>query len=328
MKLTVGRAGFLTTVQDLGRTGWRENGVTIGGALDAQALRVASVLAGNDDCAAGLEFSLGELKCEFDDERIIAWCGGDFDVRISDERVSAGRAARVAAGEQLTVRAPNPASRAWLAISGGIDMPVVLGSRATDLRASFGGWHGRALQDGDVLPLGVAPTLSQQIARALRDQRASGWTAQASWAQPGRERAFLRVLRGVHWSGFQAGAQAALVRESFTVSPESNRMGVRLTGPLLEQSAREELVSEAVAPGTIQVPPNGNPILLLNDCQTIGGYPKIAHVISVDLSLAAALRAGDSVRFQEVTIADAHALLAAREEEFARFRLGIEMRVR
>jgi antagonist of KipI len=328
MKLTLTRSGFLTTVQDLGRSGWREHGVTIGGALDPHALRVANVLVGNDDHAAGLEVTVGELKSEFDDEHIIAWCGGGFDVRIGDERVLAGRAARVGAGEELIVTAPNPASHAWLAISGGIDVPVVLGSRATDLRAGFGGWHGRALQDGDVLPLGTAPVLSQQISRALRHQRVSTWTAQASWTQPGRERAFLRVLRGADWSRFEPPAQAALVRESFTVSPESNRMGVRLTGPLLEQSAREDLISEAVAPGTIQVPPDGNPILLLNDCQTIGGYPKIAHVISADLSLAAALRAGDSVRFQEVTIANAHALLAAREEEFARFRLGIEVRVR
>jgi antagonist of KipI len=327
MKLTVARAAFLTTVQDLGRTGWREHGVTIGGALDPHALRLANVLVGNDDGAAGLEMTLGDLKLECGDERVIAWCGGAFDVRVGEQRVSAGHAAIVRVGEKMIIKAPDPASRAWLAISGGIDVRLVLGSRATDLRGSFGGWQGRALRDGDVLPLGSASVLSQQIARALQDQRVSTWTAQADWVQPGGEHAFLRIIRGADWSRFPAAAQAALVREPFIVSPESNRMGARLSGPLLEQSAREDLISEAVAPGTIQVPPDGNPILLLNDCQTIGGYPKIAHVISVDLSLAAALRPGDTVRFREVTIAHALALLAAREEDFARFRVGIEMHV-
>jgi antagonist of KipI len=327
MKLTVGRAGFLTTVQDLGRTGCREHGVTIGGALDPHALRVANVLVGNENGAAGLEITLGDLSLESGDERVIAWCGGAFDVRIGDDRVSAGHAAIVRAGEKLIIKAPDPASRAWLAISGGIDVRVVLGSRATDLRGSFGGWQGRVVRDGDVLPLGSAPVLSQQIARALQNHRVSTWTAQADWVQPGGEHAFLRIIRGAGWSRFLAAAQTALVREPFIVSPESNRMGARLTGSRLEQSAREDLISEAVAPGTIQVPPDGNPIVLLNDCQTVGGYPKIAHVISVDLSLAAALQAGDTVRFREVTIAHALTLLAAREEEFARFRLGIEMHV-
>jgi antagonist of KipI len=327
MSLTVARAGFLTIVQDLGRTGWREHGVTIGGALDPHALRVANVLVGNEDGAAGLEITLGEIKLDCGDERVIAWCGGAFDVWIGEERVSAGHAAIVRAGEKLIIKAPDPASRAWLAISGGIDVPFVLGSRATDLRGTFGGWQGRALRDGDVLPLGSAPVVSQQIARALQNQRVSTWTPQAGWVQPGGEHAFLRIIRGAGWSRFPASAQAALVREPFIVSPESNRMGARLTGQLLEQSAREDLISEAVAPGTIQVPPDGSPILLLNDCQTIGGYPKMAHVISVDLSRAAALRASDTVRFREVTIADALTLLAAREEEFARFRLGIGMHV-
>ena len=155
MNAVVTRAGFLTSVQDLGRTGFRQFGVSTSGALDSFGLRVANLLVGNDEGAAGLEITLGGLQLRFEDERIVAWCGGEFDVQIGSRALPAGHVAHLQAGDELKFGRAQIGCRCWLAISGGIDVPVVLGSRSTDLRANFGGLEGRALRDGDVISLVV-----------------------------------------------------------------------------------------------------------------------------------------------------------------------------
>ena len=322
MNVLVPSAGFLASVQDLGRTGFRQSGVSIGGALDSQAMRVANALAGNDDNAAGLEATFGKLRLRFEDQRLIAWCGGAFTVRINDEDLPTGHAGLVTKDDELLMIAPSAGSRAWLAISGGIDVPLVLGSRSTDLRGNFGGYHGRALRDGDVLPLGNSDL---KIEASWKDRRISEWSAPTPWASTARHDRFLRIVRGAHWDSFTPEAQSSLVTDSFTVTPDSDRMGARLDGSKLDRTDAADLLSEAVAPGTLQVPPDGKPILLLGDCQTIGGYPKIAHVITVDLPIAAQLWPGDSVRFREVSLAEAQNLLREREEDFARFRVGLSL---
>src|SRR6202043_369372 len=232
MNIDVLRASFLTTVQDLGRMGFREFGVSPGGALDSHALRVANLLVGNKESAAGIEITFGGVQLRFVDERVVAWCGGEFDVRIGSTSLPAGHAGFVRAGDVLVFNQPKTGCRSWLGISGGIDVPLVLGSRSTDLRAICG-------SDSD---------------------RFNDVTIQR------------------------------FTNDVFVVSADSNRMGARLEGPHLQRDHDVDLVSEGVAPGTIQVPPSGQPILLLGDCQTIGGYPKIAHVITVDLPVAAQLR--------------------------------------
>jgi antagonist of KipI len=329
MNVIVRSAGFLTSVQDLGRTGFRQSGVSLGGALDNHALRVANALVGNDDNAAGIEATLGTLRLRFDDERAVAWCGGAFGVRIGDAELPSGHAGFVESGDELTMTAPDTGGRAWLAISGGIDVPLILGSRSTDLRGSFGGHDGRALQDGDELALGVKERrfeIADEERRRL--QIAAPWGAPATWATTGNRSALLRIVRGTDWDRFTTEAQSSLVSNSFTVTPDSDRMGARLDGPELEPIDAADLLSEAVAPGTLQVPPNGKPILLLGDCQTIGGYPKIAHVITMDLPIAAQLWPGDAVRFQEISLAEAGDLLREREEDFARFRVGLSLHFR
>ncbi len=323
------RSGFLTTIQDLGRTGFREFGVSTSGALDSFALRVANLLVGNDEDAAGLEITLGGLQLRFNDERFIAWCGGEFDVRVGSARLPAGHACWVSPGEQLKFGPPNTGCRAWLAISGGINVPLVLGSRSTDLRAHFGGLEGRALRDGDALRLGVRPG-SSAFAKATADKqtaatRISSWSAPEPWSQTASANPILRVGRGADWTRFNASTLQRFKNEVFAVSPDSNRMGARVDGPELKRENDIDLISEAVAPGTIQVPSSGMPILLLGDCQTIGGYPKLAHVITVDLPIAAQLRAGDPIRFSEVSLADAHRLLLERESELKRFRIGLSL---
>jgi antagonist of KipI len=315
----VERAGFLSSVQDLGRTGFRELGVSTSGALDSFGLRVANLLVGNDGGAAGLEITLGGLQVRFKDDRIVSWCGGEFDVQIGSRVVRAGHVAHLQAGDELKFGRARIGCRCWLAISGGIDVPVVLGSRSTDLRATFGGIEGRALRNGDLVPI-AHRTESSPPATGI-----SSWTAPHSWASPASRYPNLRFIRGADWGRFDDATIQQFTKQEFTVSPDSDRMGVRFDAPELKRKDKNDLVSEAVAPGTIQVPPSGKPILLLGDCQTIGGYPKIAHVITVDLGVAAQLRADDRVRFTEVSLADAHSLLLERQRDLERFRIGLSL---
>jgi antagonist of KipI len=324
MSVTILRAGPLTTVQDLGRNGFRGIGVGASGALDGFAARIANLLVGNGEAAALIEVTLGMFRVRFNDARLIAWCGGAFEARIGGERIPAGHSVSVSAGEELALDHANPGCRAWLAISGGIDLPSILGSRSTDLRASFGGMDGRSLRAGDEFPLGAIPARATAFSRALATSRVGHWSAPANWTSTAVSRAVLRVIRGADWNRFEENAQKALFGENFSATAEADRMGVRFDGPELNRSDAGDLISEAVTPGTVQIPPNGKPILLLGDCQTIGGYPKIAHVISSDLSIAAQLRPGDQLRFSEVSLSTAHELLLTRERELKRFRIGLE----
>jgi antagonist of KipI len=319
MNVIVERAGFLTSVQDLGRTGYREFGVSSGGALDSFGLRVANLLVGNDEGAAGLEITLGGLQLRFEDERLVAWCGGEFDVRIGSKALPVGHAAHMQAGERLKFGRPQIGCRSWLAVSGGIDVPRTLGSDSTDLRAGFGGYQGRTLRDRDILSLHAWPGSS------IPATGVSSRTAPHDWVSPAKPRPILRFIRGVDWPRFDDLTIQRFTDHEFVVSPDSDRMGVRLDGPELKRADEGDLISEAVAPGTIQVPPSGKPILLLGDCQTIGGYPKIANVIAVDLDIAAQLRAGDQVHFSEVSMADAHRLLLERERQLELFRVGLSL---
>jgi antagonist of KipI len=315
MTVSVISAGFQTTVQDCGRTGLRKFGVTPGGALDPISLRLVNLLVGNLECTAGLECVSGRLRLRFHDERILAWSGGEFEVRLGDKLVPVLHCARVSTDIEIL---PQRGGRAWLAISGGIDVPEILGSRATDLRAHFGGLEGRALRDGDELPLGVESELCARVRDEIPNH-VSDWSA-PRFVGRGKP---LRIIRGKNWND-DIGPK--LLAQKFRVAMNSDRMGLRLEGEEIASANRRELVSEAVTPGTIQLPPSGTPVVLLQGCQTIGGYPKIAHVITVDLGYAAQLQPFDEVRFELIELEEARQLLRKREREIALFRAGLEAR--
>src|SRR6266699_1814726 len=245
MNLSITQAGFLTCVQDLGRNGLRQFGVSLGGALDVFALRVANLLAGNDESDAGLEITLGGLRMRFKDKRVIAWCGGEFDVRVGSTPLPAGHSCLLDVDDELTINQPKIGCRAWLAISGGIDVPIVLGSRSTDLRANFGVLDGRALRDGDELPLGKQSEFSQSLIELLREQRVASWSAPAEWSSPAKTKTVLRVIRGVDWSRFNDVTIQRLTSDAFIVSPDSDRMGVRFDWPQLRRNDGVDLISEA-----------------------------------------------------------------------------------
>lgn len=320
--LKILRPGPLTTVQDLGRLGHLGDGVSVGGALDPQAARIANLLARNAESTALLEITLGNAAFEFEDDRVLAWCGAKCQAEIGGEQVPPGHAIEVRGGEQLTIGPAKLGCRFWLAISGGIEVTTILGSRSTDLRGGFGGFGGRSLRAGDELPLGKSNHRSPSAIRV------SSWSAPTEWSQTATINPCLRVVRGAEWDEFTADSQAAFLRGSFHVSHQSDRMGSRLEGAILSRHLPNERLSEPVAPGTIQVANDGGPIILLGDCQTIGGYPKIAHVITVDLPLAAQLRPGDSVYFREVSAAQAMFFFRMRELDFKRFRVGLQLQAR
>jgi antagonist of KipI len=241
-------------------------------------------------------------------------------VQFGSRALPTGHVARVQAGDELKFGRAQIGCRCWLAISGGIDAPVILGSRSTDLRANFGGIEGRTLRDGDQLSLGAV-----RRSETADTEDISSWAGPHDWVSPAKRYPVLRFVLGMDWSRFDDVTIQQFTTHEFSVSADSDRMGVRLDGPELKRQDQTDLISEAVAPGTIQVPPSGKPILLLGDCQTIGGYPKIAHVITVDLGVAAQLRADDSVRFSEVSLQDAHRLLVECERDFERFRIGLSL---
>src|SRR5205085_9655845 len=224
------------------------------------------------------------------------------------------------------IASPTAGCRAWLAISGGVDVPLILNSRSGDLRAGFGGVRGRPVRDGEDFPLGRNSDASKSLVEKLRGNTIANWKPPHEWSNTCRKDPSLRFVRGVNQKQFVSSALERFTSKPFFVSPDSDRMGIRLNGPELERREDVDLLSEAVAPGTVQVPPNGQPILLLNDCQTIGGYPKIAHVAGVDLSIAAQLCPGDRVRFAEVSLNEAQAQLLQRARHLEQFRRGLEAR--
>ncbi|MSR47314.1 MAG: 5-oxoprolinase subunit PxpB [Planctomycetes bacterium] len=312
--------GLQTTVQDLGRRGFEAQGVTPGGAADRGALRLANRLVGNEDAAAGLEFALlGPLL------RVLRFTRIALTGAVAS--TPWGRPRDVAPGELLDLRKLSRGARGYLALAGGIDVPSVLGGCGTDLRAGFGGFEGRALQAGDRLQAaGGAHRPDRPCIGAAAPCSVPNWCVDSAHLVDRRLRAPLRVMRGPEADWFDAATWATFLARAYVVTSRSDRMGVRLAGPPLLLRQPRELLSEGVATGTVQVPPDGQPIVLLADRQTIGGYPKVANVISADLDALAQLGPGDTVRFEGVDLEAATAATHAAARAWARLDAALRLR--
>ncbi|MFD1558473.1 biotin-dependent carboxyltransferase family protein [Paraburkholderia silviterrae] len=334
------RAGLLTTVQDLGRPGFRHLGVATGGALDTLALEVGNRLVGNRHDAAGLEITFGPVALRFARATRVAITGTEFGATLDGKPVWSWWSLPVAAGEALVLNGAKRGMRAYVCVAGGIDVLPMLGSRSTDLSAGFGGLAGRALKDGDRLatgasfaaggeraslapgapPFGVkAPSQCSFVYPEEAPHRRGRHPDGMLWAVP------VRVLRGPEYDSFTPEAQRAFWSDEWRVTPNSNRMGYRLEGTPLERAARTDLLSHAVLPGTIQVPPNGQPIVLMSDAQTTGGYPKIGAVIRADLWKLAQVRLTAGLRFVEATAAVARRALLEEQAYLRQIDTAIAM---
>lgn len=307
MEIKIIRSGMLTTVQDLGRAGHRAAGVPLCGAMDPFALRVANLLVGNAENAAALECTLVGPELQFSTDTWVALGGVEFDGLVP------WKPRLMRAGERLKLGAARRGCRGYLAVAGGIDVPEVLGSRSTYLRGGFGGFEGRALRDGDVF-----------FAAGSARQVSEHWRIDPRILPEYSASPTVRIVAGAQREEFGGALDAA----EFRILPQSDRMGIRLGASKLVRIGKgEDLVSSAVAPGTVQVPPDGQPIVLMADAQTLGGYPVAAHVIAVDLPLVAQLRPGDLLRFVEVPLDEAHRLAVQREKVLALLHEGLAQKV-
>ena len=351
--IVVVRPGLLASVQDLGRHGHRDLGICPGGALDALALTLANRLVGNAPGAAGIELTMGRCELRFEADTRIALAGGDFGARLDGTPLAPYWSVAVQAGQSLVLgegragaTGAGPGLRAWLAVAGGIDVPMVLGSRSTDLKAGFGGHRGRALKKGDRLALGPsALDAAQRGRRALglrgpeggideRDRHAmpdsdaakagarahslfGGHRDEGDKGDDDGDAIVLRVMPGPEFDHFTRASQAALWRARWRITPQSNRMGSRLEGPALQRARSGEMLSSGVVPGTVQVPPTGQPIVLMGDAQTTGGYPRIGAVIRADLWKLAQAPLGGALRLVQVDAVQARLAWEAQRRYLA-----------
>ncbi|SMC24429.1 biotin-dependent carboxylase uncharacterized domain-containing protein [Andreprevotia lacus DSM 23236] len=308
MTVTILKPGPLSSVQDAGRPGHGGIGLPAGGACDALALQLGNLLVGNDQGAAGIEISLGGLQLRFDRACSFALTGALADATLDGVPVGCWRRLHAQAGQVLAVGYAVLGARLLLCVAGGIEVPVVMGSRATALQSAIGGWQGRALAAGDVLPLGEARMLP---------------VSEPAIRPPGRGDT-LRVLPGPEWPLLERSAQHQLLHAPWRLTPDSNRMGAKLAGPPLTHGLGA-LPSHAVQPGVVQLPQAGQPILLLADAQVTGGYAKPLVVIQADLWRAAQFRPGESLHFAEVSAKDALAALQAQRDWLARLRRVLKL---
>lgn len=300
MNLLVQDAGPLTTVQDLGRMGQLRVGLPRSGPMDREAFVLANRLVGNDDNSAGLECTLMGPRLEFADARWVAVTGAEAFVALDGEEMPRWESFRVPAGGVLRIGAARTGVRAYLAIAGGITTPPVLGSRATYLRGGLGGFHGRALRRNDTLPLGPAP--AGGTARRVR----------AEMVPTHGDETRIDTILGPQDDRFIAAGIAALFGGPYEMLPQSDRMGARFKGARIEHTRGHDIISDGIALGAIQVIGDGQPIVLLVDRQTAGGYTKIGAVCSYEIGRVGQLKPGQRLRFRQVTVAAAHAELAAR----------------
>jgi biotin-dependent carboxylase-like uncharacterized protein len=312
MSLRILWAGPSSTVQDAGRFGYRRFGVPVAGAADEHAYRLANLIVGNAGGEAVIESTLAGPTVEFSEDCAICATGARFAPRLNGVRMDMGRAVFCRAGDVLEMGAATAGCRGYLAVFGGINVPLVMGSRSTYVRAGLGGHMGRTLRDGDVLPVGSHGDFPGGLSLRHADPRIH------------EERSVLRALLGPQDDLFSRKVVDQFFAGEYVVENQSDRMGVRLAGAGLAHLGDGNIVSDGVSAGAIQIPGDGQPIVMLADGQTTGGYPKIAYVATVDLPILAQFRPGDRVRFAPVSEDEAQALYIARLREYEALRLRLD----
>lgn len=317
MSITVIKPGLLSSFHDMGRFGYQHLGVSAGGAMDSRAHRLANLLVGNPKSEATLEVTLAGPTLRFDAAACIAISGANLSPTLNNEPVPNNRPLIIRPNDILAFGARVSGTRAYIAWNGGIDLPIVLGSRSTYLRGGFGGFHGRALRKDDVFALRAGLDTTRHNLERLEEDlwRIKVYLPAILGQMP---RSAIRVMRSAHTNWFTDESVQEFFSSEYRVSAASDRMGYRLEGKTLEMKSAAQMLSEATCFGSIQVPPDGKPIVLMADRQTTGGYPKIAHVATVDLSTLAQYMPGEALRFVEIGLPQAQQLDSQREEAFGR----------
>jgi antagonist of KipI len=299
MSLEVLEVSGLATVQDAGRPGWRRFGVPVSGPMDAFACHAANALVGNPPGSALVEVGLGDITFQARQDCVAAVTGAGYGLSVYRWEFPLWDSFVLRAGWKILLRKVDSGMWAYLAVSGGLQTQSVLGSRSTYLRGAFGGWGGRPLLAGDLLEVGASPPVPYELAaRSLPDEARPTYS----------DRPILNVIPGPQSEYFPDGSMEAFLGSEYAVSLTSDRMGYRLEGPQLMLNANRELLSEGIVPGAIQIPPDGQPIVMMADCPTTGGYPKIGTIASADLPvLAQCVPNRSRIRFRETTVERAQA---------------------
>jgi len=312
MSMRIEEPGLFTLVQDLGRWGYQSKGVTVSEPMDAFSLRLGNALLGNDDNAAALEMVMYGPEITFRKACCIAVTGADFGLTIDGAPAEAWRGHRVDAGSRVALAGmTGDGCRAYLCVSGGIALPPVMGSRSTYVKAGLGGMDGRALQAGDILPLGEP---------APNRQAGDGFLCPEEYRGTAFRDEPLYALDGPQVDAFSPEGIATFYKEAYTIADESDRMGYRLDGPEIARARGADIVSDGIVFGSVQVPGNGKPIVLMADRQTTGGYTKIAVVSSWSVAQLAQKLPGETVRFKRVTEKEATDMLRRFENSLRELR--------
>ena len=314
MSILVEKSGVLSTVQDLGRTGFRRFGINPNGAMDKTAVRLINILLGNNENAAVLEMHFPAPALKFEESATIALGGADFGAALDDEVIESWRPVRVRKNQTLKFTKKKFGNRVYLAVKGGFKINEWLGSASTNLIARIGGFSGRSLKKGDKL-LVKRPAMS--------NEQQTNYKISTHLIPHYSSRPTVRVVAGAEYEKLTALSEQNFLKRDFTVSPDSDRMGYRLQGKPLYLLDKTELVSSAVNFGTIQLLPDGQMIILMADAQTSGGYSRIAHVASVDLPIFAQLGANDKINFQMISLAEVERLLMDFENDLNLLRIGV-----
>jgi len=313
MSITVLNPGLLTTVQDQGRIGYQQFGVSVSGVMDPRAATVANILVGNDDKEAVLECTMMGPQLQFDKANCIAITGGDLMPTLDGKPIPNYTAIKVEAGQVLKFTMPKTGCRAFIAFAGGLDVPEVMGSRSTYMKAKIGGVNGRKLEKGDVIGFRAPKAELKNM----------NFRSMASEFVPRKEYT-VRVILGPQDDYFTEEGIKTFLSQTYTVTAEFDRMGCRLEGEVIQHKDGGDIISDGIAFGAIQVPSSGKPIIMLGDRQTTGGYTKIANVITVDFRILAQLKQGDKVRFEQVSVKAAQAALLTQRAALKTIRSALE----
>lgn len=312
MGIRILKAGMLTTVQDLGRTGYQSQGFSVSGVMDVRSFKIANLLLDNPENEAVLEFTLMGPTLEFTSETIIAITGGDFKPQVNGKPIKMYTAVYMHRGDILTFGGAHTGTRGYIAFSSYLDIPVVMGSRSTNIKCGIGGFKGRKLIDEDYIGF-----------RAKRRYLPYYLSRSLDLDEFDQDQVTLRVVMGPQDQYFTAAGRKTFLNSEYTVTSEFDRMGCRLEGPFIAYKTTSDIISDGIAFGSVQVPSHGKPIILLSDRQTTGGYAKIATVISVDIPKLVQRKTDQKIRFQAVTVEEAQKLLLDEVKEMNHFRKEI-----
>ncbi|HEX8288117.1 MAG TPA: biotin-dependent carboxyltransferase family protein [Pyrinomonadaceae bacterium] len=313
MSISIQKEGILTTVQDTGRIGYRRFGINTSGAMDVSAVRLINTLLGNNETEAVLEMHFPAPEILFEDSAVFAVGGADFAGELNNEPIENWKPYFAETGGVLRFTGKSFGNRAYLSVKGGFDLDKWLGSASTNLTAKIGGFSGRRLQKNDKLLFKNRNPKAKRFNFKLSNEVIPFYSRFPT----------VRIIEGAEFESLNAYSEQCLLHNNFTVSQNSDRMGYRLTGEPLYLLDKKELVSSAVNFGTIQLLPEGQMIILMADCQTSGGYPRIAHIIEIDLPLVAQLGTNDKIAFQLISLIEAENILLDFKKDLQFLKIGV-----